>query len=409
MPAEPRFRRAQPGVPVASRGLPGMPPGVPRDTEIDDDDDRGPVRSRPRRFGEEINRPWWRPVTRLGRTLLASAAIAVFSVVTICAYALTNFLERDARFRIAGTTNIQASGLAQVSRAEMLPVFGEDIGRNIFFVPLKERRKQLEQIPWIEHATVMRLLPDQIRISVVERKPIAFVRLGSQVELIDANGVLLTEPPAMLAQHHYSFPVVTGIDSHDPISGRRARMEVYQRLVSELDSNGKHMSDQISEIDLRDPEDARVLMPEQGTDILAHFGGDHFLERFQRYKAHISEWRQQYPKLAEVDLRYNQQVVLQMTDGAHSSPAQISRLQEPSASIEAPKPSPSKAEVKSDSPNSEHPKHVQTKKTVKAHPLAKTSARSAKSKNSKSKVATKKQTKHNAKKTAAKPRRGTTG
>ena len=74
--------------------------------------------------------------------------------------------------------------------------------------------------------------------------------------------------------------------------------------------------EQISEIDLTDPEDARVLMPEQGADILAHFGEDHFLERYQRYKAHIAEWREQYPKLAEVDLRYDQQVVLEMTPGA---------------------------------------------------------------------------------------------
>ena len=100
-------------------------------------------------------------------------------------------------------------------------------------------------------------------------------------------------------------------------------MEVYQHLVSELDANGQHLSDQISEIDLTDPEDARVLMPEQGTDILAHFGADHFLERYQRYKAHIAEWRQQYPKLAEVDLRYEQQVVLQMAAAAEPLPANV--------------------------------------------------------------------------------------
>ena len=89
-------------------------------------------------------------------------------------------------------------------------------------------------------------------------------------------------------------------------------MAVYGRLLAELDANGQHLSEQISEIDLTDPEDARVLMPEQGADILAHFGEDRFLERYQRYKAHIAEWRQQYPKLAAVDLRYDQQVVLQM-------------------------------------------------------------------------------------------------
>ena len=57
-------------------------------------------------------------------------------------------------------------------------------------------------------------------------------------------------------------------------------------------------------------------MPAQGADILAHFGEDKFLERYQRYTAHIAEWRQQYPKLASVDLRYQQQVVLEMTPGA---------------------------------------------------------------------------------------------
>ena len=127
----------------------------------------------------------------------------------------------------------------------------------------------------------------------------------------------------MMAQHHYSFPVVTGIDSNDPLPSRKARMAVYQRLLGELDANGQRFSDQLSEIDLTDPEDARVLMPEQGADILAHFGEDHFLERYQRYKAHIGEWRQQYPKLAEVDLRYDQQVVLEMTPGGGASPAAL--------------------------------------------------------------------------------------
>jgi cell division protein FtsQ len=206
----------------------------------------------------------------------------VVSSFAVSVYLLKSYLERDARFRIAGTANIQATGLAEVSRADMLPVFGEDIGRNIFFIPLGDRRRQLEKIPWVERATVMRLLPDQIRVAVVERQPVAFVRQGQQIGLVDANGILLSMPAAMMAQRHYSFPVITGIDGGDPQPSRKARMAVYQRLVGELDANGQHLSDQISEIDLTDPEDARVLMPEQGADILAHFGEDHFIERYQR-------------------------------------------------------------------------------------------------------------------------------
>jgi cell division protein FtsQ len=240
-----------------------------------------------------------------------------------CAFALKTYLGRDSRFRIAGAGNIEASGLTEVTRAEMLPVFGEDIGRNIFFVPLRERRKQLETIPWVQRATVMRLLPDQIRVTVVERQPVAFVRQGQQIGLVDADGVLLNMPPAMMAQHHYSFPVVTGLDPKDPLSMRKARMAVYERLLAELDSSGQQLSEQLSEIDLTDPQDARVLLPEQGTDILGHFGEDRFLERYQRYKAHIAEWRQQYPKLAAVDLRYDNQVVLEMTPGTNAVAAAV--------------------------------------------------------------------------------------
>lgn len=392
VPAEPRFRRAQAGATVSGRNLPGMP------VEMGDEDEGPAVRSKPRRFGEVQVRPWWRPATTFGRVMLGAGAMVVFAAFSISAFALRNFLQHDGRFRITGTSNIQATGLAQVSRAEMLPVFGEDIGRNVFFVPLVERRKQLEQIPWIEHATVMRLLPDQIRITVTERKPIAFVREGAQVALIDSNGVILTEAPAMMSQHHYSFPVVTGIGGRDSIATRRAKMDVYQHLVGELDAGGQHLSDQLSEIDLSDPEDARVLMPEQGTDILAHFGEDHFLERYQRYKTHIAEWRQQYPKLAEVDLRYEQQVVLQMQGAGSATSAATKPLVETDGTESTPKPDPAKHEAKAAETKTISPKHVEASRPAAAHPTTKAGT---KSKNIRPQSAPKKHA--DAKKTAKKP------
>jgi len=313
---EPHFPRVQQGVPPAGRPLPGMPLEMP---DPDGDDSSRPDWSRAR----GARNPWWRPQSTWGRVGLGMAFLIVMGGLATSAYLLKTYLGRDSRFRIAGASNIEATGLTEVSRAEMLPVFGEDIGRNIFFVPLGERRKQLEEIPWVERATVMRLLPDQIRVLVVERRPVAFVRQGQQIGLVDANGVLLTMPAAMMAQHNYSFPVVTGMDAHDPAASRKARMAVYERLLAELDSSSQHLSEQISEIDLSDPEDARVRMPEQGADILAHFGEDRFLGRYQRYKEHIAEWKQQYPKLVAVDLRYDQQVVLEMAPGTNAVQALV--------------------------------------------------------------------------------------
>lgn len=304
----------QQGVPRTGRSLPGMP------LEMEDPDGDDPPRLKWGKQGAQSGRWWW-PAGTVGRVFLGLGAVTVVAALGTAFHFSKTYLQRDARFRIAGASQIQAVGLTEVTRAQLLPVFGEDIGRNVFFVPLNERRKELEAIPWIQQATVMRLLPDQLRVDVVERKPVAFTRHGQQIGLVDASGVLLDMAPAAMAAHHYSFPVLTGIDAGDKPASRQARMALYLRMMSELDANGQRNSEQLSEIDLTDPEDARVLMPEQGTDILAHFGEDHFIERYQRYKDHIAEWRQQYPKLAEVDLRYDHQVVLEMASGVtHSQP-----------------------------------------------------------------------------------------
>jgi len=323
-PAELRRRRTREDVPPQGRvrrSGPGMP------LEFDDPDGDGVLRPAPDRFGGRFGAPkppWWRPASTVGRVFLSAAALLVLGGFTTVSFVIARYLERDARFRIAGSSNIQAAGLTELSRADLMPVFGEDIGRNVFFVPLKERRRQLEQIPWIDHATVMRVLPDQIRVAVVERQPVAFTQHGQTIGLVDANGVLLSMAAKTMAERHYSFPVVTGIDPGDSAESRKARMAVYLRLMAELDADGKHNSEQISEIDLTDPEDARVIMPEQGSDILVHLGEERFLDRFERYKAHIAEWRQQYPHLKSVDLRFDHlddRVILQMASGAETPEA----------------------------------------------------------------------------------------
>jgi cell division protein FtsQ len=55
------------------------------------------------------------------------------------------------------------------------------------------------------------------------------------------------------------------------------------------------------------------MVPSNGTDLQLQFGQEDFLARWRNYETHIAQWRQQYPKLAAVDLRYEHEVVLKMT------------------------------------------------------------------------------------------------
>jgi cell division protein FtsQ len=249
---------------------------------------------------------------RWGKILLAALLLLTLSLGIFVIFAVHHFLDHDPRFQISSAASIQTAGNSELSRADLLSVFGSDIGRNIFFVPLGERAAQLQAIPWVKHATVMRVLPDQLRVSIVERKPVAFLRIGSSISLIDAEGVVLSMTPELMARHHFNFPVITGMDPGIPLAMRAQRMQLYQRFLSALAASGPHVTDQISEIDLADPEDVRATFSYGGHELLLHFGDTNFAARYHNYATHIQVWEQQYPKLASLDLRYDDQVVLRM-------------------------------------------------------------------------------------------------
>jgi cell division protein FtsQ len=252
------------------------------------------------------------PRTRTGWIAFGITGTVCLLAVCAGAVATVRFATTSSRFRIQSSQQIEIDGNSHLSRAQMLSVFGEDVDRNIFRVPLDERRAQLEQMPWVDHATVMRLLPNRLRVHVEERVPVAFVRQGGAISLVDAAGVLLDIPPDAPGNPSYSFPVVTGIRAEDDAAARAVRMKLYAAFLKDLDSDGKGTSSQLSEVDLSDPEDVKALIPDHNAEVLVHFGQKDFLQRYHRFEEHIAEWRSQYPHLSGVDMRYERQVVLQM-------------------------------------------------------------------------------------------------
>jgi cell division protein FtsQ len=299
------------------------------------------------------------PATKWGRIFAGFVLLICLGVGSAVFLMARSYLLHDERFVIPSSSSIEFEGNAHVTRAQLLGIFGEDVERNIFTVSLEQRRAELERLPWIAHATVMRLLPNRMRVSIVERTPVAFVRQGSHIGLVDANGVLLDMPVEAKVTGHYSFPVVTGISGNDPVSTRAARMKIFGRFTSDLDGSGETISQELSEVDLSSPEDVQALIPDHSTEILVHFGEDNFLERYRRFKEHLPEWRTLYPKLSSVDMRYEQQVVLQMPPG---SGGQVT----PSSNAAAPAPALDSNALKAASPGAEESTETLVKPGAKA-------------------------------------------
>src|SRR5215469_4873164 len=240
------------------------------------------------------------------RLLWASLVVILLGVSALAAGALYHYGEHSWRFRIDSSDNIDVSGIANVSKAQIMEVLGGDIGRNIFFVPLAQQKTQLEQIPWVESASVMRFVPNRLKVDIHERTPVAFARVGPRIFLIDAGGTLMELPP----KHKYSFPVILGMNPGEPLSTRVPRMRAYNELVQDLDSGGAHYSQDLSEVDVSDLENLRVRVNDPRGDVLVELGSSDCLKRYKTYVSHVQEWRQQFQKLESVNLRYDNQVIV---------------------------------------------------------------------------------------------------
>jgi cell division protein FtsQ len=240
------------------------------------------------------------------RLLWASLAVIFLGVSALGAGALYSYGEHSWRFRIDSSDNIDVSGIANVSKAQIMEVLGADIGRNIFFVPLAQQKTQLEQIPWVESASVMRFVPNRLKVDIHERAPIAFARVGPRIFLIDAGGTLMELPP----KHKYSFPVILGMNPGEPLSTRIPRMRAYNELVLDLDSGGARYSQDLSEVDVSDLENLKVRVNDPQGDVLVELGSSDYLKRYKTYVSHVQQWRQQFQKLESVNLRYDNQVIV---------------------------------------------------------------------------------------------------
>ncbi len=248
------------------------------------------------------------PKKTASRLKWAALALVVLALVGAAAMSIYRYGEHSWRFRIDSSDQIEVTGAQHVAHAQIMEVMGGDIGRNIFFVPLAQRKTQLERISWVESASVMRFVPNRLRIEIHERTPVAFARIGSHISLIDAGGTLMELAPG--GKHKYSFPVIAGMNAGEPLSTRAARMKNFNALVSDLDSSGAHYSQELSEVDIGDPEDVKVVTADPNGEVLVHLGSGSFLQRYKTYVTQVQQWRQRFEKIESVDLRYDGQIIV---------------------------------------------------------------------------------------------------
>jgi len=147
------------------------------------------------------------------------------------AYNGGRFLLTAPEMRLVHPEQVEIAGNHFVPRATLLEIFAADQGKSIVRVPIGQRQRQIESISWVEHAAVRRALPNHIQVEITERMPVAFLRQGSDMLLIDSHGVILERP----LRADFNFPVVAGISMDMPLNERETRMQLFSGFAQQVE------------------------------------------------------------------------------------------------------------------------------------------------------------------------------
>ncbi|MFZ0820385.1 MAG: FtsQ-type POTRA domain-containing protein [Candidatus Acidiferrales bacterium] len=265
-----------------------------------------PVEVRRRKFGK---RTW--PAYR--RILLAGAILIAGGFVL---YEVGDFFLYSPRVTLQSLDQIEVTGSRYITRQTVVEKFSRDVGKSILRIPLDNRRQSLEVIPWVDHAVVSRIMPNHIRVELVERTPVAFLRTGADIGLIDAQGVILDRP----IEGDFHFPVLSGVSESLPAGQRALRMGLFTDLLRSMNQLKPGASDHVSEVDISDASDVRATLAglsqmgiaglEDQGPLLVHFGNKDFETKFRVLLDNIAQWRATAGRVDSVDLRFSKQVVV---------------------------------------------------------------------------------------------------
>jgi cell division protein FtsQ len=208
--------------------------------------------------------------------------------------------------------DVRVQGIIQPAHLQKMA--GVRTGENLFQVDLLRVKRDLELTPLIETVAVERVLPDTLRLRIVERRPIAQVvgyrqqadgKLARQVYWLDARGVVIPPiAPGLTAQKKQPkwLPLIVGIPPAKLLPGRTVDSPALRsalQLVSRYDLSPMAGLAHLRQIDVSDSRTLGVVTWQGARVTLGLNGLD---AQLQRWRQIYDLGRQHHRAVATVDL-----------------------------------------------------------------------------------------------------------
>lgn len=224
---------------------------------------------------------------------------------------------RDARDGVANLfgfriTSIALAGQRQVTREEILTTAGVTGWTSLLFLDAADVRAKLKSNPWISEATVLKLYPGRLHISVTERDAFALWQKSGRVSVISGDGTVV-EP--YVARRFASLPLVVGAGAEKRAKDFMALLHKYP-LVRDQMRAGVLVAERRWNIKLKNGIDVRL--PETDIDVALEL-----LSKLDREKKLLTR------DVAAIDLRLPDRVTVRLSDEAAAAREELFKDKKP--------------------------------------------------------------------------------
>jgi cell division protein FtsQ len=234
---------------------------------------------------------------------LAARLLAMILVAGYAVYLSVVTIADASSLQIA---HMSVRGNKRLATGEVLALVEGLRGQNILAIDLEDWQQKLLASPWVERATIRRVLPSTLEIAIYERAPMGIGRLGTALYLIDGQGVIIDEYGPIYAD--VDLPIIDGLATSPRDGGSiidATRAEFASRVLAALASRPE-IAKRVSQIDVGNLHDAIVIL--DGDSALLRLGDADFLSRLQQYIDLAPALRERLSGIDYVDLRFDERL-----------------------------------------------------------------------------------------------------
>jgi cell division protein FtsQ len=110
---------------------------------------------------------------------------------------------------------VYVDGRVRTGLEELRARLGVEVGQPLLGVDTGAARERVEQLRWVDQASVVRMLPDSLYIRLIERQPLALWQQGGEFAVIDRAGAVIESglEGARLPEDYRHLRVLVGADA----------------------------------------------------------------------------------------------------------------------------------------------------------------------------------------------------